>query len=129
MADTHDYDTISITADELNSTHVLVGQSGGLSAVYEAEMSDAMPGCIRVETEHGPLYLDADEAITYEVLADDLRNGNDETVSTDPFEDILDSVLMAAQSRVASQVAQAIHDEVRDYIGNHYEYDDNDGIN
>lgn len=65
---THDYPTVDVLGRHLDSAHVLVGDSGGLSAVYEAEPSDAMPGLMCVETEHGPLYLDPDHP--YPVLAD-----------------------------------------------------------
>lgn len=59
---THDYDTKKVNPADLNSTHVLVGESGGLSAIYENDgPSNAMAGLIRLETEHGPLYLDPDE--------------------------------------------------------------------
>lgn len=68
MADTHDYDTESVLGSDLNSTHVLVGESGGLSAVYGAKPSSAMPGLMTVETEHGPLYLDPD--CEYSVIAE-----------------------------------------------------------
>lgn len=57
---THDYPTKMILAKDLNDTHVLVGESGGLSAVYDSAPSSAMPGLTWVETEHGPLYLDPD---------------------------------------------------------------------
>lgn len=56
------HDTIEVLAKDLDSTHVLVGESGGLSAVYDVEPSYIMPGCVAVETEHGTLYLDADDA-------------------------------------------------------------------
>lgn len=58
--DTHDHPTKSIPATALDDTHVLVGDSGGLSAVYEVSHSAAMTGLLCVETEHGPLYLDPD---------------------------------------------------------------------
>lgn len=61
MSETHDYQTRPVKSKDLDSTCVLVGASGGLSAVYEVEESSAMPGLTRVETEHGPLYLDPDE--------------------------------------------------------------------
>jgi hypothetical protein len=56
-----------VPVSELDSSHVLMGESGGLSAVYAAKPSSAMPGCMRVETEHGSLYVDEDA--TVEVLA------------------------------------------------------------
>lgn len=63
MGATHDYDTTTITAAALNSTHVLVGESGGLSAVFETEPSHVIEGTLRVETEHGSLYLDPDDEV------------------------------------------------------------------
>jgi hypothetical protein len=63
---THDYATREVLGSKLDSSMVLVGESGGLSAIYEVGASSAMPGLVRVETEHGPLYLDPDE--TYPVL-------------------------------------------------------------
>lgn len=67
-AETHDYATAELLASYLNSTHILVGESGGLSAVYDTEPSNAMPGCLRIETEHGTLYADPDEV--FRVLAE-----------------------------------------------------------
>jgi hypothetical protein len=64
MSETHDYQTRTLKPIRLGSTHVLVGESGGLSAVYTNDgPSSAMPGLIRIETEHGPLYLDPDEDV------------------------------------------------------------------
>ena len=64
---THEYPTKVVQVSRLNSTHVLVGESGGLSAVYEVSESNIMPGIFLVETEHGPLYLDPDEdAVVYD---------------------------------------------------------------
>lgn len=62
MAATHDYETRLVLPTALESSMVLVGESGGLSAVYLNDgMSASMVGLVRVETEHGPLYLDPDE--------------------------------------------------------------------
>lgn len=58
---THDYPTTPRLGADLDETCVLVGDSGGLSAVYEANPSSAMTGLMIVETEHGPLYLDPEE--------------------------------------------------------------------
>lgn len=66
MSDTHDYNTKKVPGSDLTNEHVLVGESGGLSAIYESGPSGSMPGFMRVETEHGPLYLDPDEF--YDVL-------------------------------------------------------------
>jgi hypothetical protein len=55
---THDHATRDMLASEIDDTMVLVGESGGLSAVYDSEESLAMPGVQLVTTEHGPLYLD-----------------------------------------------------------------------
>lgn len=65
MAETHinihDYKTKEVLGKDLDYTMVLVGESGGLCAVYAVNNSSAMPGLLAVETEHGPLYLDPDE--------------------------------------------------------------------
>lgn len=61
---THDYATATLKVEALNSTHVLVGESGGLSAVYNVYpcQSNALKGHLAVETEHGTMYLEkADE--------------------------------------------------------------------
>jgi hypothetical protein len=65
MPPTHENPTTSasavpLNATHLNATHTLVGESGGLSSVYDAHPSSALAGLLRVETEHGPLYLDPD---------------------------------------------------------------------
>lgn len=49
----------------LQNTDVLIGESGGLSAIYNIEKSSIMdPGesieCFVLETEHGSVYIDAD---------------------------------------------------------------------
>jgi len=60
MNTTHDYKTKVFRADELDSTCVLVGESGGLSAVYHSELTyDGTQ--LRIETEHGTLYAENDE--------------------------------------------------------------------
>ena len=58
---THDYPTREVAGRDINSTMVLVGESGGLSAIYDIEPSFAMPGLLTAGTEHGTLYLDPDE--------------------------------------------------------------------
>lgn len=45
---------------ELTDEDVLVGESGGTSAVYEVGASSLVPGLLMVETEHGYLFLDPD---------------------------------------------------------------------
>ena len=65
LADAHD--TISIPALDLTGGHVLVGESGGRSAVYDARPNSLLPGFVTVETEHGSLLLDVDRTITFEV--------------------------------------------------------------
>ena len=57
MSATHDYDTEWIPARDLNNTHVLVGESGGLSAVYDTAFVSG--GKVYTETEHGTLVHDA----------------------------------------------------------------------
>ena len=61
----HDYATRQVAALDLDSTMVLVGQSGGLSAIYDVRRT-AVNGMVSVETEHGFLNLDVDD--TYDVL-------------------------------------------------------------
>lgn len=58
---THDYNTKFVLGKDLDHTMVLVGDSGGLCAIYANYQSGAMPGLRALETEHGPLYLDPDE--------------------------------------------------------------------
>ena len=69
MSDAHDHSVTLVKASAINGTHVLVGECGGLSAVFEAGPAHSAPGFWRVETEHGPLYLDPDEEL--EVLSND----------------------------------------------------------
>lgn len=61
---THDHATTQVLGRDLTSPQVLLGDSGGLSAVSEVSASSAMPGLMCVETEHGPLYLDPDHLYT-----------------------------------------------------------------
>lgn len=63
--------TISLPAAQLASGHVLVGESGGRSVVYDVQPSSMLPWAMAVETEHGFLYLDADPSQTFEVLAEE----------------------------------------------------------
>ena len=51
--------TRTVPADELEPGMVIVGDGGGQSAVTgEVGWSSTIPGCVRVEVEHGALYLD-----------------------------------------------------------------------
>lgn len=61
----HDHDTVTIPVRALTDEHTLVGESGGLSSIYE--VTGRVLGSIAVTTEHGVLYLDADGDV--EVLA------------------------------------------------------------
>jgi hypothetical protein len=68
VSEVHTYDTKFIPARDIDSTCVLVGESGGLSAVYDnTGASGLLPGLLCIETEHGWLYLDAE--LEVEVLA------------------------------------------------------------
>jgi len=58
MADTHDYETRTVRGDQLNGTMTLVGESGGLSSIYETRMGSLISVLLTVETEHGMLLLD-----------------------------------------------------------------------
>lgn len=63
MSGTHDYETKSVKPSDLDSTCVLVGECGGLSAIVgdcKPIYQLIMTGTYRVETEHGILYLDSD---------------------------------------------------------------------
>lgn len=60
MSDTHDHPTKEVLGKDLDHTMVLVGESGGLSAIYDAKGIDL----IDVTTEHGVLNLDPDRAYT-----------------------------------------------------------------
>jgi len=57
---THDYTTKLVKGSELTDEHVLVGESGGLSAVYEVNPGSLLPELVTVWTEHGALLLDPD---------------------------------------------------------------------
>lgn len=63
---THDYSTKEVKSADLTSDHVLVGESGGLCAVYSATRLgpvQSIHGLIHVETEHGFLLLDPEEMV------------------------------------------------------------------
>lgn len=58
MSEIHNFVTEFIPVDSLDDTFTLVGESGGLSAVYSRPFdSVAMPGNVSVLTEHGYLYF------------------------------------------------------------------------
>lgn len=63
MTTTHDYQTRTVLVSDLDGSHVLVGESGGLSAVYESGPSNFAHGLHGVETEHGYLLLDPDAEV------------------------------------------------------------------
>ena len=67
-SDTHDYVTKQVPALDLDHTMVLVGESGGLSAIYDVRPNSLIDGFVTVETEHGPLVLDDDREQTFSVL-------------------------------------------------------------
>ncbi len=73
MTETHDYETVTRFAESLNETHVLVGESAGLSAVYGVEPSPTLRGYLRIRTEHGFLYArptDDFEVLWFEEASD-----------------------------------------------------------
>lgn len=64
MTDTHDYTTRTVKVEDLDETCVIVGESGGLSAVYEKSGASAFAhGLYGVITEHGMLLLDPDSEV------------------------------------------------------------------
>lgn len=56
----HEYPYKAVEGSRLDGTMTLIGESGGLSSIYEVKPSSAMPGLLQAETEHGLLYLDPD---------------------------------------------------------------------
>jgi hypothetical protein len=56
---THDYPVRLVRGEDLDETMVLVGESGGLSAIYGRGGSAF--GGMTVETEHGTLYVNHDD--------------------------------------------------------------------
>lgn len=59
---THDYDTMRVRVSILNSDDTLVGESGGLSSIYEV-VPWATENHYAIKTEHGTLYLDPDQEV------------------------------------------------------------------
>jgi hypothetical protein len=59
--------TTIVAGTDLAAGHVLVGDAGGLSEVYDIEDSSSIPGLLAVETEHGMLYLDPENDYTVKV--------------------------------------------------------------
>ena len=55
MNQTHEYTTIALCALQLDHTCVLVGESGGLSAVYEARPTATFD--VETVTEHGTMVV------------------------------------------------------------------------
>lgn len=65
MTTTHDYDMVQVQAFELTDGMVLVGESGGLSAVYGVSLLHGTVQAI-IETEHG--FLATNRNIEFDVL-------------------------------------------------------------
>ena len=57
------YDYQFCIVKNLQNTDVLIGESGGLSAIYNIEKSIAMNECLVLETEHGSVYIHADMTV------------------------------------------------------------------
>jgi hypothetical protein len=51
---------------EIESGDVLIGEMGGRSLVNDVEPSGSLPGLMRVETEHGHLYMDPEREVEVE---------------------------------------------------------------
>lgn len=64
----HDYQTKMVKASAINGTHVLVGECGGLSAVFTAEPYEELGKYTIILTEHGYLYINNEKSL--EVLED-----------------------------------------------------------
>jgi hypothetical protein len=117
MSETHDYETKMVKATALNGTHVIVGECGGLSAVFDVEPSSAIPGLYRVESEHGVLYLDPDQKIQvledHEPVKVDLESHIDVSVFSlaVAFEqDIYDMILTMRMDAEDEDTSLAIND-------------------
>lgn len=63
MTEVHTHDTVLLPVSNLTLQHTLVGESGGLSAVYDVTFSAAL-GQFVVETEHGYLHVAPDAEMT-----------------------------------------------------------------
>lgn len=63
MSGYHDYRTEVVPVTSLTGEDVLLGECGGLSAVFSVNESSVMKGCLAVETEHGYLYVAADDDV------------------------------------------------------------------
>lgn len=58
-----------VPALDLRSGDTLLGEAGGASLVTEdVHDGSLLPGFVTVTTEHGPLLLDNDPAITYPIF-------------------------------------------------------------
>ncbi len=71
VTEVHTYNTQSILGENLNETHVLVGESGGLTAIYDRPrvLRSALTPELTIwaiETEHGHMVIDPERV--YEVL-------------------------------------------------------------
>lgn len=59
--------TVTKIVFDVEPGDVIVGSAGGYSLIVDVEHSSAMPGLMRVETEHGHLYMDPEAEV--EILA------------------------------------------------------------
>jgi alkanesulfonate monooxygenase SsuD/methylene tetrahydromethanopterin reductase-like flavin-dependent oxidoreductase (luciferase family) len=132
MANTHDYPTKEIKAKELTKEHVLVGRSGGLSAVYEVIPLDMNRSTYTIATEHGSLRMHAEQAVnvyhekrTASQINDSINaaivSGSEESVwegIDELAEDLFDSIALAMgpDHEDLDEVLAA----ARDYYGNNY---------
>lgn len=66
---THDYPTKAVLAKDVDDTMVLVGESGGLSAIYGSRRSVLVPSMMSIETEHGQLVVSPERGMTVLDLA------------------------------------------------------------
>jgi len=63
MSNTHDYETVLLLPSALTDQHSLVGECGGLSAVFDGKPSALVPGHHMLHTEHGALFVDSDQLL------------------------------------------------------------------
>jgi hypothetical protein len=58
-----EHPTVTVIARDVSDTQVLVGDCGGLSAVFGVFESAVMNGVLGIHTEHGTLYVEGSKML------------------------------------------------------------------
>ena len=129
MNGTHDYETKEVKVTALNGTHVIVGDCGGLSAVFDVVESTLMPELYLVETEHGTMYFDPDEKLT--VLADEeLSSESDEAsiihIDIDGFINVDEASLIEGFKFAILKEMVLIREDIEKAMNTSLKFDDNE---